>query len=114
VNQPGDKKCTDREQVAYLGSGSKNAPIKLFTGAWKMASGTTFTIHPGAPKVITMVLNRTSKGQMSVQESGPGIYTPADWKIAFAQTTTASFRWTVDGQPVGSAHQSAKNQWQQP
>jgi hypothetical protein len=92
-------------------SGSKNAPIKLFSGTWKIPSATTYTIHPGTPKVISIQLHRTSKGQVNALEAGPGIYSPADWKIAFGQTTTASFRWIVDGKPSGSVEQSPKKQW---
>jgi hypothetical protein len=93
-------------------SGSKNPPIKLFTGTWK--NGTGSAIHPGTPKVITIPLFRTSKGEVYAQEAGPGIYGPADWKIAFAQTKTASFRWLVDGKLFGSAQQSPQKQWQTP
>jgi hypothetical protein len=90
-------------------SGSKNSPIKLFSGHRALG----YTIHPGTPKTVTIILYRTSKAQVNAQEAGPGIYSPGDWNLAYGQTTTASFRWTVDGQS-GSFEQSPKKQWQSP
>ena len=89
-------------------SGSKNAPIKLFSGFVK----NLYPIHPGQPQVVTIVLHRTSKSQVKAQETGPGIYSPADWNLAFQQTGTASFRWSVDGNESASAEQPLKTAWQ--
>jgi hypothetical protein len=89
-------------------SGSKSAPITLFSGY----RAYSYTINPGSPKVITVVLYHTSKGQLNAQEAGPGIYSPGDWNIAYGQTTTASFRWSVDGKLSGSLDQSLKKPWQ--
>jgi hypothetical protein len=90
-------------------SGSKNAPITLFSGY--RAFG--YVIHPGLPQIITVVLHHTAKGQVNAQEAGPGIYSPGDWNIAYGQTTTASFHWSVDGGKLsGSFDQSLKKPWQ--
>jgi hypothetical protein len=88
-------------------SGSKNAPINLFSGFVK----SFYPIHPGQPQVVTVVLHRTSKNQVQAQETGPGVYSPADWNLAFQQTGTASFRWSVDGIESGSAEQPLKTAW---
>jgi hypothetical protein len=90
-------------------SGSKNSPIKLFSGHRALG----YTIHPGTPQVVTIVLHRTSKGQVKAEEAGPGIYSPADWNLAYGQTNTASFRWAVDSK-IGSFEQSPKKQWELP
>lgn len=90
-------------------SGSKNSPIKLFSGHRALG----YTIHPGTPKAVTIILYRTSKSEVNAQEAGPGIYSPGDWNLAYGQTTTASFRWTVNGQS-GSFEKSPKQQWQSP
>ena len=52
-----------------------------------------------------------SKNDVEAGESGPGFYSPSDWGYAFAQTTIAAFRWTVDGKLSGSTEQSAKKDW---
>ena len=88
-------------------SGSKNAPIKLFSGR-----STALTVHPGTRKVIAITLYRTSKDELNAQEAGPGIYSPGDWNFAYGQTTTASFRCNVDGKVSSSFEQSPKKQWQ--
>jgi len=90
-------------------SGSKNSPIKLFAGHRALG----YTIHPGTPKTVTIILYRTSKSQVNAQETGPGIYSAGDWNLAYGQTTTASFRWTVDGKS-GSFEKSPKQSWQVP
>jgi hypothetical protein len=88
-------------------SGSKNAPIKLFSGR-----STALTLHPEIRKVITIILYRTSKDELNAQEAGPGIYSPGDWNFAYGQTTTASFRCNVDGKLSSSFEQSPQKQWQ--
>lgn len=90
-------------------SDSKNSPIPLFSGHREGP----YALHPGVPKVITILLHHTSKGQVNAQEAGPGIYSPGDWNLAYGQTTTASFRWSVDqGKLTGSFDQSVKKPWQ--
>ena len=46
-----------------------------------------------------------TKNDVEAQESGAGVYSPGDWGHAFAQTTTASFRWNVEGKLSGSLEQ---------
>ena len=90
-------------------SDSKNSPIALFSGH----RDGPYALHPGAPKVITILLHHTSKSQVNAQEAGTGIYSPGDWNLAYGQTTTASFRWSVDqGKLSGSLDQSVKKSWQ--
>jgi len=58
------------------------------------------------------MLRRTTKNDVDAEESGPGFYSPADWGLAFAQTTAAAFRWKVNGTSSGSSEQSPKSHWQ--
>jgi len=92
-------------------SKSKNSPIMIFKGKWEALGGSN-QIHKDKDNRITVALSRTSKNDVQAQETGPGFYSPGDWGRAFAQTTTASFRWTVDGKLSGSFDQSPKQQWQ--
>jgi hypothetical protein len=97
---------TNQEYITA--SGTKNAPIQLFTG---YAKG-TYQIHPHDPQVIVIVLYHTAKSQVQGQETGPGLYGPGDWNLAFSQTETASFRWTVNGNQSGAFEQPVKSAWQ--
>lgn len=85
-------------------SGSKNQPIMIFKGKWARAKAADNLI-------ITVRLSRTSKNEIKTEETGPGVYSPSDWGYAFAQTTTASFRWSVNGSPIGSTEQSPRKSW---
>jgi hypothetical protein len=90
-------------------SSSKNSPIMIFRKKVKFVGGTKLA----KDKLMTypVVLRRTTKGEVEEDESGPGFYSPADWSFAFAQSKSASFRWKVDNQLVGSSEQSPNLPW---
>jgi hypothetical protein len=90
-------------------SSSKNSPIMIFRKKVKFVGGTKLA----KDKLMTypVVLRRTTKGEVEEDESGPGFYSPADWSLAFAQSKSASFRWKVDNQLVGSLEQSPNLPW---
>jgi hypothetical protein len=93
---------------------TKNSPIKIFRGIWH-ALGGSYNIYPDKDNTLTFALGRNSTNEIDTQESSPGFYSPGDWGRAFAQTTTASFRWNVlspSGNLTGSLDQSPKKAWQ--
>ena len=93
---------------------AKNSPIKIFRGIWH-ALGGSYNIYADKDNTLTFALGRNSTNEINTEESGPGFYSPSDWGHAFAQTTTASFRWTVvspSGNVNGSLDQSPKKAWQ--
>jgi len=94
-------------------SNSKNSPIILFEGKWT-APGGKYDVLPEKENSISITLRRTSGNDVEAQETGPGFYSPGDWGRAFAETTTAVFRWSVDGKLSGSFEQSPKKQWLRP
>lgn len=91
-------------------SNSKNSPIILFEGKWA-APGGKYNVLPDKENSISITLRRTSGNDVEAQETGPGLYSPGDWGRAFAETTTAVFRWSVDGKLSGSFEKSPKKQW---
>ena len=91
-------------------SNSKNSPIVILSRKWT-ALGGSYQIVKNQDNVITLTLRRNSKNDVEAEEGGPGFYSPADWGLAFAQTTNATFRWKVDGKVFGSSVQSAKKPW---
>jgi hypothetical protein len=92
-------------------SNSKNSPIVLFSKKWT-APGGAYQIVKDKDNYITVSLRRNSTNDVDAGEGGPGFYSPGDWGYAFTQTTTATFRWKVDGKVSGSALQSPMSQWQ--
>jgi hypothetical protein len=92
-------------------STSQNSPIVIFSKKWTAAGG-SYQIVKNQDNFITVVLRRNSTNDVEDAQSGPGFYSPADWGLAFAQTTNATFRWKVDGKLSGSSEQSAKKPWQ--
>jgi len=91
-------------------SKSKNSPIMIFKSKVKFVGGTK--LAKDKQMTYPVVLRRTTKGDVDEDETGPGFYSPADWSLAFAQTTDAIFRWKVDGKVSGSSSQSPKKPWQ--
>lgn len=95
-------------------SNSKNSPITILSGKWS-AGGGSKKILADQDNPITITLRANSKKDIQADETGPGFYSPGDWGFAFSQTTTASFRWTVNGAAgtvSGSLAQSPKKPWQ--
>ena len=92
-------------------SNSKNSPIVILSKKWTAAGG-SYQIVKNQDNFITVTLRRNSKNDVEAAEGGPGFYSPADWGLAFGQTTDATFRWKVDGKVSGSSVQSPKKQWQ--
>jgi len=89
---------------------SKNAPLVILKGKGAIAG--SLTIVKDKDNRITVTLRRTSQGDIDDQEAGPGQYSPGDWAHAFAQTTTASFRTSVDSKAISSLEQSPQKAWQ--
>lgn len=92
-------------------SNSKNSPIVLLSKKWSAAGG-SYQIVKDQNNFITLTLRRNSKNDVEAAEGGAGFYSPADWGLAFAQTTDATFVWKVDGKVSGSSVQSPKKPWQ--
>ena len=87
-----------------------NSPLMIFKGKLSFVGSTT--IVKDNNRTINISLRRMSQDDIDDQETGPGLYSPADWGHAFAQTTTASFRAKLDGKAIGSFEQSPKKPWQ--
>ena len=92
-------------------SNSKNSPIVILSKKWSAAGG-SYQIVKNQDNFITLQLRRNSKNDVEAAEGGPGFYSPADWGLAFGQTTDATFRWKVDGKVFDSLVQSAQKPWQ--
>ena len=92
-------------------SNSKNSPIVIFSKKWAAAGG-SYQIVKNQDNFINLTLRRNSKNDVEAAEGGAGSYSPADWGLAFAQTTDATFRWKVDGKVFDSLVQSAQKPWQ--
>ena len=94
-------------------SNSKNSAIRIFKGIWQVAGG-SYSIPADKDVNLSFVLRRTSKDEVDTQETGPGVYSPADWGHAFAQTTMATFAWRISspaGNVSGTYKKSPKQAW---
>ena len=83
----------------------------IFSKKWAAAGG-SYQIVKNQDNFINLTLRRNSKNDVEAAEGGAGSYSPADWGLAFAQTTDATFRWKVDGKVFDSLVQSAQKPWQ--
>jgi hypothetical protein len=87
-------------------SGGPHAPIQLLTGKW------TFKAPVQAGKTGPNVVHL--KITSDYTKEGPGVSTPADWHIAYDKTDTATFKWSVNGQPGGSVEKPLHIVWDTP
>jgi hypothetical protein len=91
-------------------SGGTHPPIELFSGKWTFQE----PIQPGTsgPNVVQL------QPMTDYTKGGLGISSPSDWFTAYDKTDIATFKWTVDGQPIGSIEMPlhaawAKQLWQE-
>jgi len=90
-------------------SNSQNSPIVILSRKWSAGS---YQIVKNQDNFINLTLRRNSTNDVEAAEGGAGFYSPADWSLAFAQTTDATFRWKVDGKVFGTLVRSAQKPWQ--